>query len=116
MNKIKNFKAAFDAHVGTCSAFCVCGRQFYNPNRYDWDWADGEIEALESNNNATAIDDAVSYVSFEGREYVAECDCWHERAERIMGFLDGHGCEIAQYFKLEKERKIAEAEAAPIVE
>jgi len=114
MTKFENFERAFDCHVGSCSATCACGRVFYNPDR-SWDFEENELEDLEKDPNATGLDYAVSFVEFEGQTNVMACDCWHNRAKQIMGFLDSHANKIAEYLKLEKERKTQEAENSPVV-
>jgi hypothetical protein len=111
---IPNFERAFDTGTGSCVRTCACGRVFYNPDS-DWDFAQGELKELQENPDATWLDYAVTSVSFEGTEYVTDCKCWHERAEKIMGFIDGHAYKIAEYLTLEKERKTIDAEISPIV-
>lgn len=54
-------------------------------------------------------------IRFEGKEYVADCTCWHDRADRIMGFIDSHKHSIAKYLNEEKVRLTAFAEAHPTV-
>jgi len=114
MSKNENFERAFSPGIGSCSATCACGREFYDFNG-NGDFEEGELKSLEKDTKATALDHAVCYVKFEGVEYVSSCDCWHDRSNQIMEFIDGHAHSIAGYLKLERDRKIREAEAFPIV-
>lgn len=104
--KLERFAAAFDSHRGSCRGVCNCGKEFYNSSG-GWDFEKGELAELESN-EATDLDWSVSFIEFEGKEFVRDCDCWHDRAERIMAFLNGHHNEIAEYLNNEiKEMKAA---------
>lgn len=113
IEKRENFERAFSGGGGGCRRECKCGREFYNPDRL-WSWEDGEIEALQSR-GATSLDYTVSTLFFEGSEYVMDCDCWHERAAKIIQWMDGHAGEIAEYLSLEKERKTSLAKHSPTV-
>jgi len=112
--KIERFISAFDCHMGTCSRVCYCGKTFYNPDG-GWDFGKGELEKLEADPNAYPLACSVSMVEFEGTIYVADCECWHERAKRIMAFLDSHAEQIADYLNGEKIAAIKAAEAMPTV-
>lgn len=114
-DKLENFERAFSAGTGGCRRTCDCGREFYNGDG-GWTWDEGELEALAKNANATPLPYTVGDISFEGKEYVNACDCWHKRAAMIMGFLDGHSHKIADYLSLEKKRLQRIAENAPTVE
>ena len=109
---IENFTTAF--HTGTAGAVrtCQCGITYYNSDSM-WDFAEGEIQELEKDPKAISLDYSVETVSFEGKEYVLSCDCWHERAEQIMIFIDSHMQGIAKYFKQEKQRKQKEVDNIP---
>lgn len=113
MTKLENFERAFDGHSGGCRRTCNCGREFYNPDPH-WSWEEGEIDRL-AESGATSLDYSVGIIRFEGVDYVPDCSCWRERAERIMGFIDSHARQIAEYLTLEKQLKQAEADAAPVV-
>lgn len=115
MDKMENFKQAFDEGVGSCRATCECGHVFYDIENNDWDWAEGEFKELESDPDATPLNYAIPRICFEGTEYVPECNCWKERAKKIMAFLDSHAHQIAKYLTLEKERKTIEAKVSPVV-
>lgn len=106
---------AFDSHCSGCRRECVCGRVFWDNYNSGYTWEDGELEELEKNPKATPIGHSIGVVIFEGREYVMDCDCWHKRAEQIMGFIDYHAVEIAKYLTLEKERKQEAADVSPTV-
>ncbi len=110
----ENFERAFSTNSGGCRRVCECGREFYNPDG-GWDWSDGELESLESN-DATALPYTVGEVAFEGKTYVNACNCWHKRADMLQNWINGHRHQIARFLSLEKKSKQAEADDAPIVE
>lgn len=110
---IETFEDAFDIGVGSCRAECDCGKEFYCPD-FGADWDEGELDHLEKI-GATSLDCSVSYVVFEGTQYVMQCECWHERAKKIMGFLDDHNYQIAKYINKEKQRLIDEANRMPTI-
>lgn len=114
MGDFENFEKAFDVGVGACSRMCECGRKFYNPDP-TWDFEEGELEELENDPTATALDYSIGIISFEGSEYALDCNCWHERAKQIISFINNHAYKIADYLTLEKKRKTQEAKMAPIV-
>lgn len=113
--KLENFEQAFTPPVGSCSVTCECGRVFYNPSG-SWDFYEGELESLKNNPKATPVEWSCGYVFFEGHEYAMDCNCWHERAKKLMDWIDAHADRIAKYLTLEKKRKQAIADAAPVVE
>lgn len=112
--KLENFEQAFRAGSAGCRRRCECGKEFYD-NIQSYDWEDGEIESLRSDKEAVPLDYCPGDIHFEGRMYVDACSCWHKRAEQIMGFLDSHAHQIAEYLKLEKQRKQAIADQSPVV-
>lgn len=65
---------------------------------------------------AVPIDHSLGWVEFEGHQYAWDCDCWHERAEKVIQFINGHGHEIASFLKRKKERQVASADALPTIE
>lgn len=109
----ENFRGAFHANVGSCRGECACGVTFYSGG--NWDWEEGELEALEKDLKARYTPDGVSFVEFEGCTYVEDCTCWHERAKKIIGFIIAHGTEIAEFLSREKMRKVCEARLSPVV-
>lgn len=112
-DKLENFERAFDSGSGGCRRTCHCGKEFYDDeNSYSWD--EGEKEKLKAD-GATALSYSVGTIKFEGKEYVADCNCWKERAQRLIGFIDGHAHSIARYLSLEKQRKQSIADNAPVV-
>jgi len=112
--KLERFACAFSTHSGGCRNQCECGRVFYNPDS-SWSWDEGELEALELDPNAIPVDYAVSTIGFEGKICVWDCDCWHARAEKIMGWIDSHANKIAAYLNGEAEHKKQIADKAPRV-
>ncbi|MDH4319892.1 MAG: hypothetical protein OEV73_00185 [Desulfobulbaceae bacterium] len=111
---LKSFEQAFGDGLGSSTGQCACGAVFYNPDG-GWDWEDGELEGYRGMADAVELDYAVGFLSFEGAQYVLDCECWHSRAEKIMKFLDSHAHKIVDYMHLEKERAVAEAAAMPTV-
>lgn len=111
---LENFIDAFRDNTSGCVRTCDCGKIYFDhENSYDWE--EGELEALESDTKAIGLDDSIRTLSFEEKEYVIDCNCWRKRAEKIMGFIDGHAHEIAMYLTLEKKRKQSIADNAPFV-
>jgi hypothetical protein len=109
----ESFISAFRDRASSCRETCNCGREFYNPGN-GWDWEFGEIEALEAV-KATPLNYAVQRIRLEGCIYVEDCDCWHERALRIIGFINRHNYALADFLTLEKTRKQLEADRSPVV-
>lgn len=84
---INSFTEAFKSNVGSEKAQCDCG------------------EVMDG-----------TYIYLEGTGYVVECECWHGRAKQIMGFIDGHDSQIANYLNAERNRKLEDAKSMPWVE
>lgn len=113
--KLESFERAFDLHMGTCRMTCACGKEYWDAANGGYDWEDGEVERLENDPNAVALNYSVGAVCFEGNDYVVDCPCWHKRAKQIMRFIDGHSSAIAEYLTNEKKRKQAIADRSPVV-
>ncbi len=112
---LQTFERAFTSSLAGCVRTCVCGRTFYDwCNSYDWE--EGEKEKLEADPKATGVDYSVETIIFEGKEYCSDCDCWHERARKLIAWMEQHDHRIAAWLTLEKQRKQAEADASPVVE
>lgn len=111
---IENFENAFRTSTGSCLFECKCGRRFFNSNG-GWDWEDGELEELEEDNTATDLDWSVGSLYFDSAEYARDCDCWHDRAKNLMGLIDRHSRQLAEYLNSEKDRKTKEAKLMPTV-
>lgn len=110
--RLTNFEKAFSDHASGCLLQCNCGRVFYDTvNNYDWE--EGELERLDADSNATGLPHSCGHIGFEGRRYCDGCNCWHDRALKIMEFLDAHDVQIAEWFKLERGRKKSEFEESP---
>lgn len=103
--KLKLFERATDAGAGLCSFTCECGKHYYRTDD-DIDWTADELEKLEKEGHG--LPHSIGVIRFEGKQYVSDCDCWHERASQIIGFLESHHNEIATFLKLLKAAKIAE--------
>jgi hypothetical protein len=85
------FERAFSDRTAGCARQCNCGVQFY------------------------ALEWAVGTVYFEGKFYVPDCSCWHERAKAIIAFMHHHDDQIADFLSLEKTRLEFLAKHAPTV-
>jgi len=111
---LENFRRAFASGTSGCVRECHCGCVFYSSEPgYTWD--EGEYEALEANPKTIALQWSVSDLSFEGKDFVMDCKCWHPRAARLIRFIDAHGREIADFLSREKERLTRIAAQAPVV-
>jgi len=109
-----SFEKGFSSRSAGAVRECKCGRVFYNPGG-NWDFEDGEIERLAKDPNATALEWAVESIILENIEYALDCDCWRERAIKVINWLLAHDDSIAEFLSLERERKQAEASRAPVV-
>lgn len=113
--QLENFGVAFSMGIGSSRATCACGREFFNSNG-DWSFEDNELNKLIADLNATDLDYSVGYIYFAGKVYVVDCDCWQKTAEQVMAFITGYSHQIAEFLKLEKQRKLNEANRMPEVE
>lgn len=111
----ENFESAFTENTSGCRRVCQCGKEYWDAHNDGWTWDEGEIESLKKDPNAVALPHSVETVRFESRKYVADCTCWHARAEVIIEFVNGHAAQIARFLTLEKERKQKIAEESPVV-
>lgn len=108
------FERAFSMHSSGIHRQCVCGIHFYHqsdPSAFDH----GELEALESDTKAVCLPHLVLSLNIEGKEFVADCNCWVDRAKAITEWLDRNGVQIAAWFNLRKKVAIAEAVNMPEV-
>lgn len=114
MDKLQqeNFERAFSSGGSGCRGECACGREFYEDSD-EWTWNDGELEGLRADKNATCVSYPVSFVVIQDGTYCADCDCWHEKAEKVIAFIFDHRQEIAQFLDLEKQRVQAIADSIP---
>ena len=110
------FQHAFSTGGSGCRQLCGCGRNFYDNSENHWDWEEGEFESLEQDPESTAVDGAVATIEFEGTQYVFDCDCWHERASRIIGFILGHDEAIAKFLNTRRDVAMVAAKMNPKVE
>lgn len=112
--KLENFREAFTPPTSGILHLCECEKVYFDsqdPGCFE----PGELERLRSNPNAIELDKATGGVCFEGYDYCYDCTCWHERAMKIIAFLDNHAYGIAEYLSLERKRKFDEANASPVV-
>ena len=110
---LATFKKAFRTNISSARAECNCGAEFHHPDRMKWDFEDEEIQFLQ--NHSTELDAPVTYLEFDNREYVTECDCWHKKAERLMNFLEAYNVGIAKYLNDERARRMHEAAQMQII-
>ena len=103
------FERAFSANIISCRRSCACGRVFWDGENSGYSWEDGEVEALEKDPNATRLPYAVSILSIEGREVVADCNCWLDRAKALTRILDLNGEQFTKWYNLRKKEAIAQA-------
>lgn len=113
---IDSFIEGFELPGDACRDRCSCGREFFDNFNDAWDWDPGEIEALQKDPEATALDHSVSRVEVQGSWAVTNCDCWRDKAKTVMAFLDEHAGAIAKYFAAEKYRLQARADEVPVIE
>lgn len=112
--KLDNFKEAFSSRTGHCRLRCACGKEYFDNVNPGYSWEEGELESLQAG-AGIAVFGAIGGVEFEGSYYAENCTCWHPRMERIIGFVDGHATQIAEYLSLEKAHKQRIADASPVV-
>lgn len=110
---LESFERAFRGRTSGAVRVCACGKTFYNPD-HSWTWEEGEIEALQKA-GATSSNYAIGVIEFEGKEYADHCECWKDRARKLVGFLVSHDEAIAVFLSEEKKRKEAEARRSPTV-
>lgn len=115
MSRMENFIKAFDSRGSSIRSTCECGVEFYIGDPCEA-WEKDEFEELQSRPAARALAFMVPSILLDGRCYVTECSCWHTKAEKIMCWLDHNAFEIAEWFRLEKERKTEEAADAVEIE
>lgn len=104
MTQFENFIKAFGDGISDIHEVCYCGKVYYEIDEID-----------EKLVGAVPLDGSVKTITFEGKTYVIDCECWRERAELIMGFIDSHNHEIADYLNAEKKRMTEEADSLPTV-
>lgn len=112
--KIERFIAAFTDQSGGCRRQCDCGTIYYNSDG-GWDWEEGELDELESNQNAIDCSFTIGTLSFGGKEYVETCDCWHASAMQMMAWVDSHSHCLARYINGEREAALKRAEAMALI-
>ena len=114
MSQLENFEKSFTDPCGGFRRTCKCGKIYYNPDQ-SWTIEEGELEELQANPDAFAVDYTVGTVEFEGNIFANPCNCWHPRAMQIIRFIDGHKEGIAKFLTLEKKRLQEAADDYPTV-
>jgi hypothetical protein len=112
--KLENFERAMSTRMGSIRIDCVCGKTYYDATAQG-SWHEGEFEKLSQDPSSVALDYPPSWIGFEGQEFADACVCWHPRAEKLIRFIEGHARGIVEYLSLEKQRKMTEAEACPVM-
>ncbi len=111
--ELEVFAEVFSTGYAGCTIECHCGKVFYDSvNSYDWN--EGELESLLADKTAVALSYSVRGVVFEGKEYVSDCDCWKDRASKIIVWLDANAERVGSLFRELKQVRIAEADKLPI--
>jgi len=109
------FEEAFTANASTCRYPCKCGVIYWDGYNGGYTWEEGEKEELERNPKAKELEHAVSLLNIEGREFVADCECWVPRAKQIWEWIDRNDHAIASVLNLKKRRAEIEAKNMPEV-
>ena len=104
MTQFENFIKAFGDGISSIRDTCACGKVYYESDEVD-----------EETVGAIPLDGSVKTISFEGKTYVRDCECWKERAKLVMSFIDTHNHKIASYLNAEKKRMTEEADSLPTV-
>lgn len=105
-DKFENFVAAFHSSSGGCRR--TCPRSNPSPRQ--------GCRILDlAKSDATALEYTVETIIMDGKEYVVDCECWRDRAAKLMAAIDAYAPQIAEYLTLEKARKLHEAEISPTV-
>lgn len=105
---LDNFDRAF-SHMRTGCCKCDCGKVYWDCHNGGYDRPEGEVERLEADPNANAVEYAIDVIDMDGRWYANACDCWKPRASRIIEWLENNREAVATFLRYEKERKVAEA-------
>lgn len=114
--QLKQFEEAWSMHVCGPVLECECGKVYWDAHNDVYDWEPGERQRLEANKSTIALQHAVERIGLEGRIYCVDCDCWHKRAERIIGWLLDNKPQISEFYRLERRRLMAEAASTPEIE
>jgi hypothetical protein len=114
-DKLDNFIVAFRGGISSCRMTCACGKEFFDIEG-DWDWEDGELDELHADPNATPVNGSVSEIEINHNTYVTDCNCWHDKAEKMVNFMDSQAIRIRDYFAAEKRRLLRAAEECPVIE
>lgn len=112
---LDNFDRAF-SNMRTNHCKCECGKVYWDCHNTGYDWQEGEVEKLEADPNAKAVEYAIDVIDIDGRWYANACDCWKPRASRIIGWLECNREAVATFLRYEKERKVAEANGLAAVD
>jgi len=112
--KLEFFVNAFETKFADYEGECRCGRHFHCTELLTWP-PEGEFEAYKPPFDSTGLDYRVHFISFENKTYVIDCECWQERANKIMGFIGTHDTELAEYLNAITNERRREAEKVQIV-
>ena len=111
-----NFEIAFTSGGSGCRRTCACGVEFYDTGNAGYSWEEGEFDALQADPKAIPLPYSVGTIIVEGTEFVRDCDCWKNRGEEMMRWMDRNAVQIAAYLTLEKRRLTELAKRFPTVE
>lgn len=107
------FEKVFTLNTSGCIETCKCGKIYFNGVN-SWDWEEGEFESLQANPKAIELPYGITRLEVEGQFFVADCDCWHERALKIINWLEIHCEKIGEYFREIKTARIKQADKLPV--
>lgn len=110
--KLENFTDAF-IDTGGGDMHCDCGKHYFET---DWLESLGNVIRVQIKIDDNCIEvDSVRRIEIMGNQYVQACDCYEQKLKNVMGFIDSHKNQIADYLNSEKKRLINEANAQPEV-
>lgn len=84
---------------------CHCGRRFWDSHNLEhYDRSDEEVARLRADLGITPVDAAIGHVVIDGTVYCDACDCWHEKARRIIAWVRDNSEFLREWFKRERCR------------
>lgn len=108
--ELSRFEDAFSTHTGNTIRECACGVTYYHPEGEGWET--GEIQRLEKDLSAVAVNYSIRGVFIRGNEYADACSCWHPLAASVIEFIEEHQKEIASWFRLKADHLLEQSRQA----
>jgi len=112
---LDNFDRAF-SNMRTNVCTCNCGKVYWDYWNTGYDWCEGERERLEADKTATGVGYSIDIIDIDGREYANACDCWKQRASKIICWLEESREAVVSLLRYERDRKMAEAKSLATVD